>query len=93
MNAACNCGGHSGASTASTGLRKTPLSAPPWVIRGRLAEMGKPAAVVLCVVAMVVVIVGVDFMFLRNRFWERLIVNVGFVLMFAAFYLRFFRPS
>jgi hypothetical protein len=43
--------------------------------------------------AMVAVIVGVDFAFFRNRFWERLMVNVGIVLVFVAFYLRFFRRS
>jgi hypothetical protein len=46
---------------------------------------------VLYVLAMVVLIVGVDFAFFRDRFWERLIVNVGIVLVFAAFYLRFLR--
>jgi hypothetical protein len=42
-------------------------------------------------VAMVAVIVGVDFAFFRNRFWERLTANIGIFLVFAAFYLRFFR--
>jgi hypothetical protein len=56
-----------------------------------LAEMGRQVAVVLYVVAMAAVIVGVDFVFLRNRFWERLIANIGIVLVFAAFYLRFLR--
>jgi hypothetical protein len=51
--------------------------------------MDRRIAVVLYVVAMAVVIVGVDFVFFRNRFWERLMVNVGIVLVFAAFYLRF----
>jgi hypothetical protein len=51
--------------------------------------MGRQAASVLYVVAMVSVIVGVDFMFFRNRFWERLAVNIGIVLVFVAFYLRF----
>jgi len=45
----------------------------------------------LYVVAMVAVIVGIDFAFFRNRFWERLAVNIGIVLVFAAFYLRFVR--
>jgi hypothetical protein len=54
-----------------------------------LAEMGRRLAVLLYVVAMVAVIVGVDFVFFRNRFWERLIVNIGIVLVFAAFYFRF----
>jgi hypothetical protein len=55
--------------------------------------MGRQLANVLYVVAMAAVIVGVDFMFFRNRFrfWERLTVNVGIVLVFVAFYLRFLR--
>ena len=53
--------------------------------------MGRQVAVALYVVAMVAVIVGVDFAFFRNRFWERLMANIGVVLVFAAFYLRFLR--
>jgi hypothetical protein len=55
------------------------------------AKMGKQVTVVLYVMAMAAVIVGVDFVFFRNRFWERLSVNIGIVLVFAAFYLRFLR--
>ncbi len=51
--------------------------------------MERRIAVVLYVVAMIAIIVVVDFAFFRNRFWERLIVNVGIVLVFAAFYFRF----
>jgi hypothetical protein len=51
--------------------------------------MGDLAAVVLYVLALVVVVVGVDLLFFRNRFWERLIVNVVIVLVFWVFYLRF----
>ncbi len=51
--------------------------------------MSRQGAVALYVVAMAAVIVGVDFLFFRNRFGERLIVNIGIVLVFAAFYLRF----
>ena len=51
--------------------------------------MGRQAAVVLYVLAMVAVVVGVDVLFFRNRFWQRLMVNVGIVLVFWAFYLRF----
>lgn len=55
--------------------------------------MSKHFAVGLYIAAMVVVIVGVDFAFFRHRFLERLIVNIGVVLVFGAFYLRFFgRP-
>ena len=57
----------------------------------RIAEMGRQVAVVLYVVAMITLIVGVDFMFFRNRFWARLIVNIGIVLVFAAFYSIFLR--
>ena len=55
--------------------------------------MGRQVAGVLYALAMVEVIVGVDLAFFRNRLWERLMVNVGIVLVFAAFYLRFFRRS
>ena len=53
------------------------------------AEMSKQVVIVLYVVAMAALIVGVDFAFFRNRFWERLIVNIGIVLVFGAFYCRF----
>jgi hypothetical protein len=46
---------------------------------------------VLYVFAMVVVVVGVDVLFFRQQFWERLIVNVGIVLVFAAFSYRFLK--
>ena len=55
------------------------------------AEIGGRIAVALYVLTMVTVIVGVDFAFFRNRFWERLIANIGIVLVFAAFYSRFLR--
>jgi hypothetical protein len=51
--------------------------------------MGRQVTVVLYVVLMAAVVVAVDFLFFRNRFWERLMVNIGIVLVFAAFYLRF----
>jgi hypothetical protein len=53
--------------------------------------MGRQAAVVLYVLALVAVVVGVDVLFFRNRLWERLMVNVGIVLVFTAFYLRFLK--
>ena len=43
--------------------------------------------------ALVAVVVGVDVLFFRNRFWLRLMVNVGIVLVFVAFYLRFLKRS
>jgi hypothetical protein len=56
-------------------------------------EMSGQVPLVLYVVAMAAVIVGVDFVFFRNRFWQRLTVNVGIVLVFAAFYFIFLRRS
>jgi hypothetical protein len=53
--------------------------------------MGRQAAVALYVLALVAVVVGADVLFFRNRFLERLMVNVGIVLVFAAFYLRFLK--
>lgn len=53
--------------------------------------MSRRIIAVLYVLAMVAVIVGVDFAFFRGRFLERLMVNIGIVLVFAAFYLRFLR--
>lgn len=50
--------------------------------------VGRQVAVALYVVAMVAVIVSVDLVFFRSRFWERLMVNIGIVLVFVAFYLR-----
>ena len=56
--------------------------------------MDRRIVVILYVAAMAAVIVGVDLAFFRHRLWflERLLVNVGIVLVFAAFYLRFLRP-
>ena len=53
--------------------------------------MTREAAVVLYVLALVAVVVGADILFFRHHFWERLIVNVGIVLVFAAFYLSFLK--
>jgi len=47
--------------------------------------------VVLFVLIMITVVVGVDLLFFKNLFWERLIVNIGIVLVFVAFYLRFLK--
>lgn len=53
--------------------------------------MGRQAATVLYVLALVAVVVGVDVLFFRHEFLERLTVNVGIVLVFAAFYFRFLK--
>lgn len=48
-------------------------------------------AKIVMAVAMIAVIVAVDILIFRNHFWERLMANVGVVLVFAAFYLRFLK--
>jgi hypothetical protein len=53
--------------------------------------MGRQVVAALYVLAMVLVVVGVDVACFRNRFLERLIANIGIVLVFAAFYLRFLK--
>jgi hypothetical protein len=53
--------------------------------------MARRIGLVLYAVAMAAVIVGLDLAFFRSRFWERLMANIGIVLVFAAFYLRFLK--
>jgi MFS-type transporter involved in bile tolerance (Atg22 family) len=53
--------------------------------------MGKNLGLVVYVVVMVAIIFAVDFAFLRNRFGERLAVNIGIVLVFGLFYFIFLR--
>ena len=55
--------------------------------------MGRPAVGALYLAAMIVVVVGVDVLFFRGQFWERLAANVGIVLLFVAFYFRFLRHA
>ena len=53
--------------------------------------MRKNMTTVMYVLLMVIVIVGLDLLFFRDLFWERLLSNVGVVLVFGAFYLKFLR--
>ena len=55
--------------------------------------MSRQLTVAMLVVALVVVIVGMDVAVFRAHPWERLIANSGVVLLFAAFYLRFLRHA
>ncbi|MBU6418141.1 MAG: hypothetical protein KGQ79_00235 [Proteobacteria bacterium] len=48
---------------------------------------------VLYVALMAAIIVGVDVAFFRGHFRERLMANIGIVLVFGAFYLRFLGHS
>jgi len=45
----------------------------------------------LYAVVLIAVIVSVDLLFFRHQFWERLMVNIGIVLVFTAFYFRFLK--
>ncbi len=47
--------------------------------------------IVIYVLAMVATVVIVDILFFRHRFWERLIANIGVVLVYVAFYLSFLK--
>ena len=53
--------------------------------------MGKQIVIAIYVLAMLAVIIAADVVFFRSRFWERLMFNIGTVLVFAAFYLRFLK--
>jgi hypothetical protein len=53
--------------------------------------MGRQAGAALYLLAMIGLVVGVDVLFFRHQFWPRLIVNVGIVLVFVAFYWRFLK--
>jgi type IV secretory pathway VirB2 component (pilin) len=56
-----------------------------------MTPISKPIMLAVYIAVMVVLVVGIDLLFFRNHFLERLIVNVGIVLVFAAFYLRFLK--
>jgi hypothetical protein len=53
--------------------------------------MPRGAYGVLYAFAMIAIVVIVDLLFFRDQPWARLLANVGIVLVFGAFYLRFFR--
>ena len=52
-----------------------------------MIDVPKGISTVLYVLLMVALIVGVDFLFLKDQLWLRLVLNVSIVLAFAAFYL------
>jgi Mn2+/Fe2+ NRAMP family transporter len=53
--------------------------------------MRRRGIVVPYLLALVAVVVSLDILFFRHHFFERLVVNVGVVLVFAAFYLAFLK--
>jgi len=53
--------------------------------------MDRNVGSVLFIALMIVIIVLVDVVFFRDQFWERLLSNIGIVLIFIAFYMRFIK--
>ena len=53
--------------------------------------MARLIIILIYVVTMIGVIVALDVLIFMNNFWERLTVNIGIVLVFTAFYLRFLK--
>jgi hypothetical protein len=53
--------------------------------------MTKDHYMVIYFLLMIVIIVGVDFLFLREHFVARLLVNISIVVIFAAIYFIFLR--
>lgn len=55
--------------------------------------MDKNVTLVIFGLLMVAIIVAVDVLFFRRRFWARLSANIGIVLMFLALYFIFLKRS
>ena len=53
--------------------------------------MGNHATAILYILFLILVVIAIDFLFFKNHPWERLMVNIGIVLVFAAFYFRFLK--
>jgi hypothetical protein len=53
--------------------------------------MGRRTTTALFGVLMAAAIVVIDVLFFKGRSWERLMVNAGIVLVFAAFCFRFLK--
>lgn len=46
---------------------------------------------IIAVVIMFIIIYSIDALFLRHLFWERLIVNIGIVVVFLVLYLKYIK--
>ncbi|MCL5113221.1 MAG: hypothetical protein M1554_01935 [Patescibacteria group bacterium] len=53
--------------------------------------MNKTTINIIYVLAMVSTVVLVDILFFRHKFWERLVANVGIILVYVAFYFSFIK--
>jgi hypothetical protein len=54
-------------------------------------DMTQNMVVAFYIAVLIAVIVSVDIVFFRHHFWARLMVNIGIVLVFTAFYFRFLK--
>lgn len=64
---------------------------PPSAAAQYKETVGRQVMVLLYVLAMVVIIVGVDVLFLRHQFLPRLLVNIAVVVVFGAVYFAFLK--
>lgn len=55
--------------------------------------MDKPVTLILFGLLMAAIIVAVDVVFFRHRFWARLMANIGIVLVCGALYIVFLKRS
>jgi len=60
-------------------------------ILGSGTEIGSRTTSVIYIALLVATVVAVDVLFFRDQFWERLMANIGIVLVFVAFYFRFLK--
>jgi hypothetical protein len=59
----------------------------------RAETVRRQIVVALYALAMVVIVVGVDVLFLKHQFWPRLLVNIGIVVVFGVGYFWFLKRS
>ena len=84
---------HAKANTSWVGIVRGIRAALASLRRGEQNKTMRQVVVVLYVLALIAIVVGVDILFFKNHFWARLIVNVGIVLVFLAFGLRFLKRT
>jgi hypothetical protein len=87
----CRAGDDAGTGPPTRGIERTLSCSDPSPRVGR--NHGKAGSHRALRAHVVVVVVGVDVLFFRDHFWERLMANVGIVLVFGAFYFRFLKHS
>lgn len=53
--------------------------------------MERSLLIIILIILMVAIIVSVDILIFRHYFYERLIANIGIVMVFMAFAFRYFK--